>query len=1171
MNRDHFQTVGLRRCSRLASLLAIALLALCATAALAADETTDGVAAPGGVTVEKVQAKIRRVEASADMDPALKPKVIDLYKQTLEQLKTADEWSARAASWETKHSKDQEELTSKRAQLDKAPAEIVPNISSTATLEELEHNLPKFELDLKTAQQELARRETEPKRRRAELPQLLSAGQKRMKEVDQELSTLALAPDSIDLPEARREFLVALKLAIEREVAAYEIERLWYEANPDLITVQQDVAALEVRQAEATAKRCRELLNLRRQQEASSQAAEAGRARAAVEAHPELQALADKNAELTAQQNGPDGFPARLAKMTKEIEELNGELSRLTSQYTKVRNRIAASGLTDSIGLLLQKHRNDLPDVSGHRQRIRARQAEIALVRASLIELEDQRAELANLEPHVRRVMENVNLESRPGQQHAVEAALRELLKARQGYLESQIADANTYINGLVIDLDVAERSLVAEIEDYTQFINERILWIRSAPPLAIADAQRAWDGLLKLIDWDHWNVVAANLGNDARENPGIYVIAGMLFVPLLFCQSRFRRRIYLIDRQTTHAYAADIRPTLEALVLTALIAVVWPGVLALLAWRIAAPADASLHAQTIAYGLRVTAAVFLSMELLRQICRPKGVGEAHFGWPREGVSLVAKNLRWAMLLGLPTTFIVAVVEAPEIDFHRSSLGRLAFVVGLATITVFAHRMLHPKHGLLTQIEKTGNAWLWGQTRAWHLLAIGVPLSLAGVAALGYFYTALHLTWRLQSSMWLLVGLLLVHAFALRWLLIARRKLAIKQARDRRAAALAQSQQIQTRSGEMHAHAAHASMLTSTGVMAAVPVDLGTIDLQTRRLLRSGIMMAVVVGSWLIWIDILPALGVLDRCQLWQYNTDVNEMIVTGEGQKTTTISGTAYVTLSDVLVAGVILLMTTIAGRNLPGLLEIAFLQRLPLDPGGRYAVTTISRYVITLVGLAAAFWMIGVSWSNVKWLAAAMTVGLGFGLQEIFANFVSGLIILFERPLRVGDTVTVGGVSGTVTRIRIRATTITDWDRKELIVPNREFITGQLINWTLSDSILRLVVKVGVAYGSDVSLVHALLLQVAQEEPRVLREPPPTAIFNQIADSPFDFELRVYVAGLDEYQTLRHELNTRIEQLMREHGVELSFPQRAIAAKPVEHVAGVLPRVTHQHKLAS
>ena len=123
-------------------------------------------------------------------------------------------------------------------------------------------------------------------------------------------------------------------------------------------------------------------------------------------------------------------------------------------------------------------------------------------------------------------------------------------------------------------------------------------------------------------------------------------------------------------------------------------------------------------------------------------------------------------------------------------------------------------------------------------------------------------------------------------------------------------------------------------------------------------------------------------------------------------------------------------LLVTALVGRNLPGLLEIVLLQRLPISPAGRYAVTTIAQYLLVIVGLVLAFGTIGIGWSKVQWLAAAITVGLGFGLQEIFANFVSGLIILFERPVRVGDTVTLGEQRGTVARIRMRATTIVDWD---------------------------------------------------------------------------------------------------------------------------------------------
>ena len=128
----------------------------------------------------------------------------------------------------------------------------------------------------------------------------------------------------------------------------------------------------------------------------------------------------------------------------------------------------------------------------------------------------------------------------------------------------------------------------------------------------------------------------------------------------------------------------------------------------------------------------------------------------------------------------------------------------------------------------------------------------------------------------------------------------------------------------------------------------------------------------------------------------------------------------------------------------------------------------TRLLRYAITAIGIIVTFGAMGLRWSGIQWLVAALSVGLGFGLQEIVANFVCGLIILFERPFRVGDVVTIGDQTGTVTRIQIRATTVTDWDRRELIVPNKEFITGKLINWSLSDPITRVVVPVGVAYGS-------------------------------------------------------------------------------------------------------
>ncbi|MEE8311138.1 MAG: mechanosensitive ion channel domain-containing protein, partial [Candidatus Binatia bacterium] len=258
-------------------------------------------------------------------------------------------------------------------------------------------------------------------------------------------------------------------------------------------------------------------------------------------------------------------------------------------------------------------------------------------------------------------------------------------------------------------------------------------------------------------------------------------------------------------------------------------------------------------------------------------------------------------------------------------------------------------------------------------------------------------------------------------------------------------------------------------------------------------------------------------------------------------------------ITLSNLFRALLVLLMTTVAARNMPGFLEITVLQRLPLEPSIRYAVTAVARYMIAMIGIVLGFAALGIGWSQVQWLAAAVTVGLGFGLQEIFANFVSGLIILFERPVRVGDTVTLGDIKGTVARIRMRATTIVDWDRRELIVPNKEFITGQLINWSLSDPITRLVIPVGIAYGSDTRKAEALLYRCAAECEYVLDDPATTVVYREFGDSSLVFHVRVFIASMDYWWKTQSAMHYAIDDAFREAGIEIAFPQRDLHLRSV------------------
>jgi potassium efflux system protein len=237
---------------------------------------------------------------------------------------------------------------------------------------------------------------------------------------------------------------------------------------------------------------------------------------------------------------------------------------------------------------------------------------------------------------------------------------------------------------------------------------------------------------------------------------------------------------------------------------------------------------------------------------------------------------------------------------------------------------------------------------------------------------------------------------------------------------------------------------------------------------------------------------------------------------------------------------------------RNIPGLLEMTILQRLPIDNAGRFAYSTLARYTIVVVGLASDSSTVGIGWQKVQWLATALTFGLAFGLQEIFANFVAGLIILFERPIRVGDMVTIDNVTGVVTRIRIRATTIGDSDRKEYIVPNKEFITGRTLNWTLSDTINRIVINVGIAYGSDTELARDLLLKAAHDHPAILRDPEPSASFEEFGESSLKLILRCFLPNLTERTRVIHELHTTINRSFAAHGIEIPIVHPEGGGKP-------------------
>jgi small-conductance mechanosensitive channel len=239
---------------------------------------------------------------------------------------------------------------------------------------------------------------------------------------------------------------------------------------------------------------------------------------------------------------------------------------------------------------------------------------------------------------------------------------------------------------------------------------------------------------------------------------------------------------------------------------------------------------------------------------------------------------------------------------------------------------------------------------------------------------------------------------------------------------------------------------------------------------------------------------------------------------------------------------------------------LETNWLPKTSMDRGGREAMVTITGYVMFMIAALVALSIAGFNFSNIAIIFGALSVGIGFGLQNIVNNFVSGLILLFERPIRKGDWIQAGTTEGYVKDIRIRSTRIMTFDRTDVIVPNSELISNQVTNYMLDDIRGRAIVKVGVAYGSDTEKVRYILTQVAEANELVVKDgtsPQPMVLFRGFGDSSLDFELRVHLYDVDRRLSTVSNLNFAIDKAFREEGIEIPFPQRDVHVKHLPNKA--------------
>lgn len=689
-------------------------------------------------------------------------------------------------------------------------------------------------------------------------------------------------------------------------------------------------------------------------------------------------------------------------------------------------------------------------------------------------------------------------------------AQLKQLIEDKQN-LSTRIREAsNQGINELSQLLSIQEQ-VNKQITLGRELIAQHLLWIPSILPVSnnwLVEIVQGIHPFFELItpnpDTSLWQPI-----NHWAPKIALLLLLSMLSVAIYRHYNKhseiWAQQVGNVVRDRfSHTFSLFWMPLIITLPVPAAVLLLTRNMLNIDAWNLE-----SFH--LIGYTIAALSWAYLTLQTWAH--RPSGLLQGHFSVPQKLCNTLHKLIHPLYWLGMPLIVLLMLIDQSGSNELRSGIGRLVFLSLAILVTIFwaALRKVSP------QIDQTTNGTHWWQrSQMWLTGLVGIHLAIIGAALFGYVFTGSVIMLILLILTGIFYSTFLFFKLGNRWLLIEERHLAFDRAKARRN-----------------------DILEAREKNEEVPpleedyIDLQSISDQARTLLKTMTIIVFVTLLWALLKNALPTLDVLDNVVLWS-----NEV---------TTAAGiiTESITLKNVLFSGALITLCILAAYNLPGLLELLVLRHLDLSHGTTYAVTTITKYILIVASILTGTSQLGLDWSKLQWLIAAMGVGLGFGLQEIVANFVSGLIILFEKPIRIGDTITIGGFTGTVTRIQIRATTIADWDRKEVIIPNKNFVTDQLINWSLTDPITRIVINVGVAYGSDTKLAHKLLLEAATQHPHVLKDPEPNAYFTAFGASTLDLELRLFVSTMADRLPVTHEINQVIDESFKKHNIEIAFPQ--------------------------
>nr|WP_233169521.1 miniconductance mechanosensitive channel MscM [Serratia sp. ASV30] len=1030
-----------------------------------------------------------------------------------------------AINWLTERKESQENSQQYQRVIDDFP-KMTQELRRQLTLEETKilpngENLPASDLEqliLQTSSQLLEQArllQQEQDRTReigdslSQLPQQQTEARRALTEVQRRLQAQG-NNQTTPLALAQLALLQAEAAARKAKVDELDLAQLSANNRQELARMRADVYKTRHEKIDVQLQALRNNLNSQRQREAER-------------ALEKTEQLAEQNGDLPAslrkQLQINRELSAALNDQAQQMDLISSQQRQAAAQTLQVRQALSTIieqsqwlSASTALGETLRAQVAILPEMPKPRQLDSA----MADLRVQRLNFENQ---LESLPQRAKEFKQDDGSPLTSAQQRIVDAQLR----TQRDLLNSLLSGCDTQILELT-KLKVANTQLVDALNEIQDAAHRYLFWVPDISPITLSYPLNVAQDLTRVLSLDTLTQLSGAFVMMVTSRETLIPLFGAVLLVIFSISSRKHYHAFLarassrVGKVTQDEFLLTLRTVFWSILVALPLPVLWAALGFGLqnAWPYPV-------AVAIGEGVTATLPVLWICMISAAFAHPQGLFIVHFRWPVKQVSRAMRYYQMSIWLIVP--LIMALITFDNLNDREfaNTLGRLCFILLCLALALVTNSL--KRAGIPLYLDNKGSGENLINTALWGLL-LSAPLIAALASAVGYLTTAQKLLARLETSVAIWFLLLVIYHIIRRWMLIQRRRIAFDRAKQRRADILAQ----RAKGEEESSH-------TPNSIEGAIEVDETEIDLdaisaQSLRLVRSILTMVALVSVIVLWSEIHSAFGFLENIKLWDVNSTVNGIDIAQP------------ITLGALLIAILVLIVTMQLVRNLPALLELAVLQHLDLTPGTGYAITTITKYLLLLFGAILSFSWIGIEWSKLQWVVTALSVGLGFGMQEIFSNFISGLIILFEKPIRIGDTVTIRNLTGTVTKINTRATTISDWDRKEIIVPNKAFITEQFINWSLSDTLTRVVLTVPAPAEANTEEVTKILIDSAERCSLVLDNPTPEAYLVDLQQGIQIFELRIYAAEMGHRMPLRHEIHQLILAGYREHGITLPYP---------------------------